>query len=573
MITICPNYLCSQRLQQDDANSCTNCGTCLTIDGQYKLTKVIRVSPEKINGPEYFWSELFQAIGKTEEELFIKILVITAESLDVPGLAEDIRKIQIRFEREYNVLQKEISGVCRGYEIVDIPIISNTAITGQVVTMRAIIMEKIPGINLDEYIRNHGAIDSQRAIRWLKQLTKTLGKINENQVQHRDIKPSNIMVSGKGANEKLTLIDFGIALNLSNVDTTQLCGTPTYIDPLYITSGQYRDDSDLYSLGQTFIYLLTGQLSQDGWGEDRNIAHPPLNLKLRNAIQKMTAINPQQRFKTADKMLYYIEDRRWPKWLKWLMLILIGLITSLSLYWIFNVPRINYLSTICNIEERNILVNCGDPSLITETLNGENINAKTIKALSSLNINDREKAVEKYAELWKKNPNSKERNCNGELLIYLNNASIYVDKESQNIYTILVAVPNYGKSPEVTKDILSGVAQAQKYFNENNKSKKLYVAVLHELSISDELDNDHPLKNIIQKIAKAADNKFLGVIGHYSSEVTFDVLSKYAENNIFLVSASASRSDIPNDQVTNKQLEYFARTVTNTQYEAFETYS
>jgi serine/threonine protein kinase len=565
MTFICPNYRCSQRSQLDDALVCDNCGTNLIISNKYKLTEIVRSSPHKINSPEYCWYELFNGQGDSNEKLLIKILVIVPEALEVPSSVEDIRKVQQRFEREYRLLSKGLMGVCQGYAILDVPIEDGA------ITMRAIVMEKVPGINLDEYVRTYGAIDSQRALRWIKQIATTISTMHQNKVQHRDIKPSNIMVSGRGANEQLILVDFGVALDCSGSlvgDETEVVGTRPYLDPLYIAGGQYQNDSDLYSLGQTFIYLLTGNFFDPSWYEDRNIAHPPIDSKLEVAIQRMITTNPTQRFENAEKLLRYIGNRGWPKWLKRSLILAIGLIVGLLVAWLVYTRKYDhYVHPVCQINT----INCGKE--LPRDIGVET--SDIIRAFPKLSDPDpkiRQESVDTYRKIWEQYRQEPE---GGELLVYWNNAMIQADESKYpEIYTLLVAVPHYRKPPGVSANILNGVAQAQKYFNEKNKDKgiQLYIAILQEPEQDDRQYSK--LRKVIEDVIEKSNNSkgFIGVVGHYSSQITFNVLQLYADANMLLVSPSATRADIPNEkeQITSAHLKYFGRMISNGRNQAYE---
>ena len=71
-----------------------------------------------------------------------------------------------------------------------------------------IAMEKINGVNVDELIRQGGALDWQDCVEIIKQVLSALSYIHSKGVVHKDIKPQNILVD---ENKHVTLTDFGIA--------------------------------------------------------------------------------------------------------------------------------------------------------------------------------------------------------------------------------------------------------------------------------------------------------------------------------------------------------------------------
>jgi serine/threonine protein kinase len=573
MTIYCPNYRC--HLQQNIAKLCTNCGTPLdiygSINGQaitYQLTKVLQDSDGKINDDgHYCWYELFQ-VQANDANFVIKMLIIVPDRLS-PSNDKHISKVRTRFQREYDLLCKGLAGVCKGYEILDIPVGTEIA--------RSIVMEEVSGLNLEEYLVQNHAIDSQRALRWIKQLLMTVSNMHKNQIQHRDIKPSNIIVTGRSPNEQLILIDLGIALDRSRLtdDTTKtdLMGTPDYLDPVYRDSGEYLNSSDFYSLGQTFIKLLVGKLPEDkdNWDKDYHIAHPPINPKLRNVIQQMVTPDSTKRFKTDKKILQCLEDRYLPKWLKILTLTISGLVVSLLIH-IFTkqpVQPLIYVHPICKIAE----INCGTKIPDSDTNPGTQ---SAFKKLSNPDDEIKKEAVKDYREKWKEYQG---KDQGSKLLIDLNNAEVQANfNSSQEIFVLLVAVPEYSKESKISTNLLSGVAQVQKEHNANNKNTKLYIAVLKEPR---EDDAHIELRGIIDKVIKATEDenslafksKFIGAIGHYSSQVTFSVLDIYAENEILLISPAATRSVIPKSKEILEQLNYFARTVNSTEGQAYEIFS
>ena len=83
---------------------------------------------------------------------------------------------------------------------------------------------------------------------------------------HRDIKPANLIVARDGKKGVVKVLDFGLAKVTSEGQTDsgltregQMLGTPDYIAPEQIRDAQSADiRADIYSLGCTFYYLLTG---------------------------------------------------------------------------------------------------------------------------------------------------------------------------------------------------------------------------------------------------------------------------------------------------------------------------
>jgi serine/threonine protein kinase len=131
--------------------------------------------------------------------------------------------------------------------------------------LHCFVMEKIAGADLEIWMENRKGqvIPLDLALNWLKQLVQLLNLIHQQQYFHRDIKPSNIMLRPNG---QLVLIDFGAAREMTNTYMAKMVrgsvltsiGSPGYIPPEQ-ANGKGVPQSDFFSLGRTFVYLLTGQ--------------------------------------------------------------------------------------------------------------------------------------------------------------------------------------------------------------------------------------------------------------------------------------------------------------------------
>jgi WD40 repeat protein/serine/threonine protein kinase len=126
--------------------------------------------------------------------------------------------------------------------------------------LHCLVMEKIAGENLQQWLTHHGAIHQSLALVWLRQLVEILDQIHQNQLLHRDIKPSNIMLRPCEPWGQLVLIDFGTAREITETVIEGRDSTVVYSDG-YTAPEQIRGrataQSDFFALGRTFIHLLT----------------------------------------------------------------------------------------------------------------------------------------------------------------------------------------------------------------------------------------------------------------------------------------------------------------------------
>ena len=131
---------------------------------------------------------------------------------------------------------------------------------------------------------------------------------------HRDIKPSNILLtSDRTAHQvgNLYLVDFGsVQTNIRKTGTMTIVGTYGYMPPEQF-SGRAFPASDLYSLGATLIYLVTGTHPADLLQEDLQIQFEPLTHLSASFVQwlkQITHPNRLQRFTSAQLALQALEQ-------------------------------------------------------------------------------------------------------------------------------------------------------------------------------------------------------------------------------------------------------------------------
>jgi serine/threonine-protein kinase len=130
------------------------------------------------------------------------------------------------------------------------------------------VMEYVPGLTLEELVRQHGPLPASRAVHLLRQVCAALREAHAIQLIHRDVKPANIIVGERGGvPDVVKLLDFGIVRPIgldSSAETLttggRLVGTPAYMSPEQIRGDAGVDArSDIYSLGAVGYLLVTGR--------------------------------------------------------------------------------------------------------------------------------------------------------------------------------------------------------------------------------------------------------------------------------------------------------------------------
>ena len=163
----------------------------------------------------------------------------------------------------------------------------------------------LPGRTLSQDREGAGGCDPETCRRLGRQLCALLAILHNQDppVIHRDIKPENILLLPDGG---VGLIDFGIARQFKadrNTDTRQM-GTRSTAAPEQYGFAQTDGRTDLYALGMTLIWLLTGSYSRESLAARQDL--PPA---LRRALEKATAFSPDDRFPDVVAFSAALEDR------------------------------------------------------------------------------------------------------------------------------------------------------------------------------------------------------------------------------------------------------------------------
>ena len=203
-----------------------------------------------------------------------------------------------------------------------------------------LVMEHVDGVNLADLVKSGGPLSVEQACDCIRHAAMGLQHAHEQGMVHRDMKPHNLMLTADGT---VKILDFGLASlstrsissgltelaqNSSLTSEGRIMGTPDFISPEQAADAHQADiRSDIYSLGATLYYLLSGKPPF----ADGNVAEklrclaeaeptPIASLRrdvpehLSEVIHRMLSKDPDRRFQTpqevADALAPFVDHFR-----------------------------------------------------------------------------------------------------------------------------------------------------------------------------------------------------------------------------------------------------------------------
>ncbi|MFJ7795517.1 protein kinase [Pseudomonas sp. NPDC096950] len=179
------------------------------------------------------------------------------------------------------------------------------------------VMREYSGSTLAQLQDRTGPLSLAQWQELAERLLRAVGMLHRRQILHRDIKPENLLLGDDG---ELRLLDFGLAYcpGLSEDQPSALPGTPSYIAPEAFRGEAPTPQQDLYAVGVTLFFLLTGQYP---YGEIEAFQRPRFGVPvsasryrpdlpewLALSLERAVAVDPLQRFETAEEWLLLLEQ-------------------------------------------------------------------------------------------------------------------------------------------------------------------------------------------------------------------------------------------------------------------------
>jgi WD40 repeat protein len=190
--------------------------------------------------------------------------------------------------------------------------------------LMVLVMEYVEGESLAEYVKKQGPLPVAHACYYVQQAALGLQHAFEKKMVHRDIKPHNLMLAQEGKKHIVKVLDFGLAKatrekaeNTGLTGEGAMLGTPDYVAPEQSLDAANADiRADIYSLGCTLYYLLTGtppfkgrslyevlQAHHSVDARPLNLIRPEVPEELAAVVRKMMAKEPAKRYQTPAEVV------------------------------------------------------------------------------------------------------------------------------------------------------------------------------------------------------------------------------------------------------------------------------
>lgn len=310
-MSYCINPLCSRRHNPEDTENCLACGNPLLIDGRIRLLRPLRsLDEDPSTYTDVFEVEDVEPSWGTKS----RIRVMKVLRWSDPKLVRLIQRESLILQTLYHP----------GVPKCGVDDYFTFKLKDGRLVLHCLVMEKVEGENLQQWLKSYGRIPQKVALDWLAQLVDVLESVHRSGFFHRDIKPENIIYQPDG---QLALVDFGASRQITttylakvgasgvNKRTRFSSGYEVTVvrtirfSPLEQLNGQALPQSDFYALGRTFVNLLTG-ISLLELPIDQNTGRliwrdkaPQIDKPLADLLDDMMAPFPGQRPQTTQVIL------------------------------------------------------------------------------------------------------------------------------------------------------------------------------------------------------------------------------------------------------------------------------
>ena len=220
---------------------------------------------------------------------FYRELTVLDEKKNIV-LVQDIRNSELCVKKTLDIYSRDVYEQLASVRIEGVPAVKEcVADDGKLI----VVEEYVQGRSLKQVLDEHGLLNAEQAYEIAVQLADVLVRLHqlEPAIVHRDIKPSNIIIEKNG---HVNLIDFNAArhVNADKNEDTRMLGTVYFAAPEQFGFGQSDERTDIYGLGATINYIMTGDKPGAGIAECR----------FSDILKKCLMVDAKDRYQSAEEL-------------------------------------------------------------------------------------------------------------------------------------------------------------------------------------------------------------------------------------------------------------------------------
>lgn len=205
-------------------------------------------------------------------------------------LVQDRRNSELCVKKTLDIYSRDVYEQLASVRIEGVPAVKEcVADDGKLI----VVEEYVQGRSLKQVLDEHGLLNEEQAYEIAVQLVDILVRLHqlEPAIVHRDIKPSNIIIEKNG---HVNLIDFNAArhVNADKNEDTRMLGTVYFAAPEQFGFGQSDERTDIYGLGATINYIMTGDKPGAGIAECR----------FSDILKKCLMVDAKDRYQSAEEL-------------------------------------------------------------------------------------------------------------------------------------------------------------------------------------------------------------------------------------------------------------------------------
>ena len=205
-------------------------------------------------------------------------------------LVQDIRNSELCVKKTLDIYSRDVYEQLASVRIEGVPAVKEcVADDGKLI----VVEEYVQGRSLKQVLDEQGLLNEEQAYDIAVQLADVLVRLHqlEPAIVHRDIKPSNIIIEKNG---HVNLIDFNAArhVNADKNEDTRMLGTVYFAAPEQFGFGQSDERTDIYGLGATINYIMTGDKPGAGIAECR----------FSDILKKCLMVDAKDRYQSAEEL-------------------------------------------------------------------------------------------------------------------------------------------------------------------------------------------------------------------------------------------------------------------------------